>query len=341
MNIWIDLASPPQVLFFKPILDEFARRGIITYVTTREYSQTIQLASRLGIPHEVIGHHGGTSLSGLGISLAKRAYQLRSWVSTKHIDLAVSHNSYAQACASKSKGIPFATIMDFEHQPLNHIAFRLADRVIVPEVFPEAMLKKWGARGKTYKYKGVKEQVYLSDFTSNGNSFKPSEGIHEEQLLVVVRPPASWTAYHRFENTLFETCINSLSKQEDLYILLLPRTEGQREALNLESSEALNIAQKTYDGPDLIYHADAVISAGGSMNREAAVLGTPAYSIFLGKESAVDRYLSEMGRLTFIRSLEDVEMLHIDRNSHRKPILRDTDLVKDISDMIIGTLANG
>ena len=43
------------------------------------------------------------------------------------------------------------------------------------------------------------------------------------------------------------------------------------------------------------------------MNREAAALGVPVYSIFRGTTGAVDKYLEEEGRLTMLKSVEDVK----------------------------------
>jgi len=192
--------------------------------------------------------------------------------------------------------------MDYEHQPLNHICFRLARRVIVPQAFPDNMLRRYGASRKTVRYPGVKEQVYLADFQPLEN-FRKNEGLPEDRSLIVVRPPAPWTAYHRFENDLFDLLLAFLANHDEPYILFLPRIPSQVESVR--HLNHIHVAEKVYDGPGLLYHADAVISGGGTMNREAAVLGTPTYTIFKGKLGAVDKYLIDAGRMVCISTVDE------------------------------------
>jgi len=166
MRIWLDLANSPQVLFFRPIVPELERFGHLVTITSRDFAQTTQLADRYGLRHTVVGAHGGKRLSKIGLRVIERAWQLVRFARLRKFDLAVSHNSYAQALAATALRIPFVTSMDYEHQPANHLCFRLASRVIVPVYFPGWALRKYGATPqKTGYYHGLKEQVYLADFT--------------------------------------------------------------------------------------------------------------------------------------------------------------------------------
>src|SRR5262245_15397708 len=231
MRIWIDLANSPHVPFFRALIPEFAARGHSTEISARDYAQTVELATKAGMLPQVIGCHGRGELPGKAGNLVCRAAALRKWARDRGFDLAVSHNSYAQIAAAAALGIKTVTLMDYEHQPANHLAFRLASRVIVPQAFPDAELKKYGApRRKVKRYNGLKEDVYLADFMPDPTFAETLRklGVAGEDVLVVARPPASEALYHRFENKLFDTLLAHLNTQPDTKIILLPRTDAQR-----------------------------------------------------------------------------------------------------------------
>ncbi len=332
MRIWIDLANSPQVLFFRPLIAELNARGNEVSLTTRAYAQTIPLADQFGFQHTPIGEHGGRGMLGLIGQNFRRALALSSWARDRKFDLAVSHNAYSQIVAARLLRIPVVTLMDYEHQPLNHLGFRLARKVIVPEVFPKKMLGKYGSTGKTANYPGVKEQVYLSDFKPAPN-FRVKEGFPSEALLVVIRPPATWTAYHRFENELFDQLLAHLSQRAGIYNLFLPRIPSQAESVR--QIPQIHLAEKVYNGPNLLYHADVVVSGGGTMNREAAVLGTPTYTVFQGKVAAVDQYLISKNRMRQIKIPADFSKIEIVRGFNRKPLLANPNLVPQLVDLIL------
>ncbi|HEV7374950.1 MAG TPA: DUF354 domain-containing protein [Pyrinomonadaceae bacterium] len=316
MLLWIDLANSPHVPFFRALIPEFERRGIEVEVTAREFAQTVELAEAAGLRPVVIGAHGGRALAGKAGNLIGRAAALRKWARGRGVDLAVSHNSYAHVLAARSLGIKSVTLMDYEHQPANHLAFRLASRVIVPRSFPEESLRRYGARAKKVRrYDGTKEDVYLADFapdprfaeTLNSMSVKPDD------VLVVVRPPARDALYHRFENELFDELLNRLSARVDVKIILLARNEEQRAAYNQRQSANVILPRVALDGSNLVASADMIISAGGTMNREAAALGVPAATIYAGRWAAIDEELVREGRLKRIRTREDLEALPIEK----------------------------
>jgi uncharacterized protein len=335
MNIWIDLANSPQVVFFRPIIHELLNQGHAITVSVRAYAQTIQLTQRYCIDHVVIGDHGGPNLCGLIIKILFRSILLVDWGRKQGFDLAISHNSYSQVVAAKIMGIPVITLMDYEHQPLNHLCFRLAKRVIVPEPFPIELINKYGAKKKTVIYPGVKEQVYLSDFNPDYD-FRKKEGIPDHVPLVVIRPPAPWTAYHRFENDLFDKLLYHITSLNDLFILFLPRLESQADSVR--HLPGITIADHVYDGPDLMYHADMVISGGGTMNRESAVIGTTTKTVFKGKLGAVDRYLIEKGRMEHVRTIKDIHRIAIQKDKRKKTLLNGSNSLNTIVDEILSTI---
>lgn len=316
MRIWIDLANSPHVPFFRPLIADFRAGGHEVLVTARSFAQTVELAERAGLSPVVIGAHGGARLGGKAREIFGRAFALASWARGKRFDLAVSHNSYAQIVAALVLRIPSATLMDYEHQPANHLAFRLARRVIVPASFPAASLEKYGANAaRVRRYDGIKEDVYLADFAPDAEFSDElrSLGVAPEDVLVVVRPPAREALYHRFDNTLFDELVEFLLRHENVRILLLARTEAQRESYRARwnSHARIVLPRRALDGANLIAAADLVVSAGGTMNREAAALGTPAATVYAGEWAAVDEMLVGEGRLRRIVARDDFTKLKL------------------------------
>jgi predicted glycosyltransferase len=336
MRIWVDLANSPQVLFFRPILAELKRQGHEIMITSRDFAQTVALADQHGLTHTSIGHHGGSRWLNIFRRTMGRAVALAQWAGRqKPIDLVVSHNSYSQAVAARLIRRPFVTLMDYEHQPFNHICFRLARRVIVPETFPDISLRRFGATKKAVKYPGLKEQLYLMDFTP-APGYLSKLGIPEDQVVIAMRPPAPWAAYHRqFTNTLFDHVLTTLAQEEQLYIIFLPRVALQGEAVRKLGYRNIYVPEAALDGPNLLYHADLAISGGGTMNREAAVLGTRAYTVFNGKLGAVDQYLIDRGRLCQIACEAEVGKIKAEKHGHAKKTMLDSDLVGLITQLIL------
>lgn len=318
MLIWIDLANSPHVPFFRALIPEFERRGHTVLVTARRFAQTIELAEVADIKHDVIGGHGGAGLARKAGNLIGRTISFVRWARGRGIDLAVSHNSYAQTAAARALGIKSVTLMDYEYQPANHLAFRLANRVIVPLAFPDEALRRYGTSfKKVRRYNGTKEDVYLADFVPDPDFRKvlSEMGIGADHIIVVVRPPANEALYHRFENELFDELIDKLCSHPDVKIILLARSESQRVAYSSRNYANMIIPSDALDGANLIAHADLVISAGGTMNREAAALGVPAATIYAGKWAAVDEELVRDGRLQRLKTQADLGNLSVTKRS--------------------------
>src|SRR5215813_8603074 len=334
MSIWIDLANSPHVPFFRALIPEFVARGLEVEISARDFAQTIDLAMKAGMVPHVIGGHGGAKLTGKAGNLVGRAAALRKWSRDRGFDLAVSHNSYAQIAAAAALGIKTVTLMDYEHQPANHLAFRLASRIIVPTSFPAERLRAFGARAiKVRRYHGTKEDVYLADFQPDLSfSAQLCElGVNPDNTLVLMRPPAHDALYHRFQNTLFDEALRMLLANENVQVILLPRNEPQRAAY---ATERLIIPAAPLDGANLIAASDLVISAGGTINREAAALGVPAASIYAGRWAAVDEGLVREGRLQRIASAEDLHSLTIEKKQSTKP-RRSVGVIDEVVQLIL------
>jgi hypothetical protein len=212
--------------------------------------------------------------------------------------------------------------MDYEHQPANHLAFRLASRVIVPRTFPEEALRRYGAgTGKVRRYDGTKEDVYLADFAPDPRFAQTLSllGVSAHDILVVVRPPAREALYHRFDNELFDELLNRLKERADVKVILLARTNAQRAAYQERMGANLILPRAALDGANLLAAADLVISAGGTMNREAAALGVPAATIYAGRWAAIDEELVREQRLKRISTRRDLDALPLEKKGSATP----------------------
>jgi predicted glycosyltransferase len=322
MRIWIDLANSPHVPFFRALIPELERRGHRVETTAREFAQTVAMAQMAGLAPVVIGRHGGGRLVGKAGNLVGRAGALVRWARGREFNLAVSHNSYAHVAAACALRIRAVTLMDYEHQPANHLAFRLASRVIVPRAFPESALRQCGARSaKVRRYGGTKEDVYLADFKPDPRFIETlgELGVCPDDVLVVVRPPAREALYHRFDNKLFDELLARLCARRGAKIILLARTDAQRKAYGARADGKLILPRVALDGANLIAAADLVVSAGGTMNREAAALGVPAATIYAGRPAAIDEELMREGRLRSISTRDDLEALPVEKKRKASP----------------------
>lgn len=306
-KIWIDLDNSPHVPFFKPIISALEKRNCQVIITARDCFQVCGLADLLKIPYKKIGHHYGKNLFMKGIGLVIRSEQLLANVVSSKPDLAVSHGSRSQVMTSALLGIPSVVIGDYEYSQ----TVMKPTYIICPELIPDDAIA--GYKKAVFKYPGIKEDVYVPDFVPD-QSILSELGINDGELLVTIRPPATEAHYHNPESEiLFAATINLLGAQENLRMVILPRNEVKHTAWVKSNwapwcnSKKIIIPEHVVDGLNLIWHSDFVISGGGTMNREAAALCVPVYSIFRGTIGAVDRYLSESGRLVLLTSVEDVK----------------------------------
>jgi predicted glycosyltransferase len=302
MRVWIDLTNSPHVLVMRPVIEVLEREGHEVQVTARDFAQTLGLLERFAIPHTAIGHHRGERLGAKAVGLAERSTALARWARRRHFDMALGHGSNDITVAAFALRIPCATMFDYEWAAVqHHVNCRLAQAVVVPEAIPPERLYRYGAKGKIRAYAGLKEEYYLADF-------EPSPAVLGELALDparpigVVRTPPEVSLYHRFENDLFAGVLGLLrtaAQEQGVQSVVLPRTPQQRAELR---GAGFVVPERAIDAQSLIAYADLMISAGGTMNREAVALGTPVWSTFEGRPGAVDERLIAEGRM---RRLQD------------------------------------
>jgi uncharacterized protein len=305
-RIWIDLDNTPHVPLFNPVIRELRNHSYEVVTTARDCAQTCGLADLFRLDYQRIGrHYGKNRLMKVGGTVL-RAMQLARVLSKQGISLAVSHGSRAQMLAAVLMKVPSLVMMDYEHVK----GMIKPGWVMIPEVINGASLP--GSKDRILRYPGIKEDLYVPEFRPDP-TIKGQLGLSESDIVVTIRPPANEAHYHNPESeALFLGAVNRLGSVENARMVILPRNEGQISLIqNVWKEWCANrkivIPEKVVDGLNLLWHSDFAISGGGTMNREAAALEVPVYSIFRGKIGDVDRYLSSTGRLVLLESLEDVQ----------------------------------
>ena len=326
MRVWIDITNSPHVVIFRPLIARLQARGHKVTVTAREFAQTLGLLERFAIPHAVVGAHGGGGLGGKARAAADRTTALIRFARHERFDLAVAHGSTDQPIAARLAGTPQVTMFDYEYATaMHHWNGRWATRVLVPDAIPESALAQFGmCPPKLMRYPGLKEEYYLADHVPDP-TVAAELGL-DGRIVAVLRPAPEVTLYHRGRSTeLFSSVLERLShRQLDVQTVVLPRTQEQRESL--EGSSFI-VPERPVDGPTLVQLADFVVSAGGTMNREAVALGVPAFTPFAGRLGAVDRSLIAHDRLQRIERADQVAIVRRDRTI--TPQLRDPDILID------------
>jgi len=330
VRVWIDVSNSPQVPFFRPLIALLEARGHTVDVTTRDYAQTIELLRLHGIQHEVVGpRHGGASAWGKARAMAARLPALRRFARGRSFDIALSHASHELPLAARSLSIPSAYAFDYEFARVQHgLGCRAASRVVVPEAIPQERLDPLGARErKVRRFPGLEEEYYLAGFEPD-SSVLDQLGLDTERVLVVVRTPPEVSLYHRHSNPLFGDVLRRLGSDPAVHAVVLPRTAEQRAAIAEHGLPSLVLPEQAVDAQSLVAFSDLVVSAGGTMNREAVALGVPVYTTFAGRLGAVDEMLIQGGRLGVLGSADALPLRK--RDGRGQPIGRDPGLLLDL-----------
>ena len=297
-------------------------------MTARQHAETVELALERWKDVVVVGGHSPTTLLPKASAVAARAHELTRLMKAEDADVALSHGSYAQALAAATLRVPLVTMMDYEHQPANHLSFRLAKRVIVPSFFPRPKLRRYGANGKkVLRYDGFKEELYLAGFSPDSRVLDNLR-LDRERVVAVFRQPPHGALYHRDENRHFENVVDAARRDQNVQPVVLPRGSEERSAY--AERNGVIVPPRAIDALSLIAQADVVIGGGGTMTRESALLGTPTYTVFMGRPAAADAALMRLGLL---RDLPPPGLPEFVKRTRPPRIVSDTE-----RDKILGTI---
>jgi uncharacterized protein len=324
MRLWADMTNVAHPVVLRPLVELLERDGHEVEITARPLSHTLELLDDWGHPYTAIGRYGGASKAGKVRAAADRISRLLRFARGRGFDYALGHASADLPPVCRALRIPNTTMFDYEWATLqHHVICRLATRVLVPEAIPPERLRRYGARPpKLVGFPGLKEEYYLSNFEPDRTALERL-GVAQGEPVCVVRTPPSYALYlGGSENALLPPLLRRLDRQ-GCWSVVLTRTVEQRaavEALRLERTIAPDRAQ---DGRSLVALADALVSAGGTMNREAAVLGTPVWSIFEGPLGGVDELLVREGRMRLLRDPEELTVERRLDNAFERRVRRD------------------
>jgi predicted glycosyltransferase len=314
----------------RPVITALRRRGHEVEVTARDFAQTLDLCDRFGIAHTTIGRHRGGGLAAKAWGLGSRSLALTRWARRRRFEVALGHGSNDVTVAAALLRIRCSTMFDYEWATVQHnVNCRLAQAVVVPDAIPPERLYRYGARGKIRPYAGLKEEYYLADLEPD-EAVLVELGLDRAEPIVVVRTPPEVSLYHRFENDLFAQVLERVRDQQ---AVVLPRTPEQRR--ELQRAGGFIVPDRAIDAQSLIAYADLVVSAGGTMNREAVALGTPVFTVFEGRPGAVDERLIAEGRLQRLRTAEQVVVAKRDDPGEGRPARLRRDPA-ELAELLIG-----
>lgn len=333
-KVWIDMSNSPHPLLFAPIAARLEELGGDVVVTYRDHAQTAELTLERWPDAKLIGAESPPGRVRKAGAITGRVARLVGWAWRERPQVALSHNSYAQLVAARALWIPSVTAMDYEHQPANGVGFRAAKRILLPEALPEDVVAKQGAKpAKTTRYRGLKEEVYLAGFEPDPailervGAARPDGG-----AVVVVRTAPAGAAYHPGENPILDDCLRTLAARTDVVTVALARHAFQREHLLGLGLERVVVPACAVDARALLHAADAFVGAGGTMSREAALLGVPTWSAFAGERPAVDRWLESEGRLHELTSPKQLASVgpRSDRDADLERLAREGERIRDV-----------
>jgi uncharacterized protein len=331
VRIWVDLTAPAHPIVFRPIVARLRAAGHDVTVTARDYAQTLVLARRQGLDAVEVGRHGGASRVGKLGSLTDRTSRLLRWARPRRFDVALAHGSNDLALVARMLGVPAANTFDYEFATVQHtLGCRLARRVVVPDAIPPERLAPYGVGpDKLRRYPGLKEEYYLADFEPD-EAVLDRLAVDRERLLITVRPPPDVSLYHRKSNPLFPQVLAHIGHDPGVHAVVLPRTEAQRATVRGLGYPSLIVPDGAEDGQSLVALADLVISAGGTMNREAVALGTPVYTTYGGRLGGVDEQLIREVRLRPLTDPRAIELRRRSAGAGDGRVRRDPQLIADL-----------
>jgi len=310
-HIWIDMDNSPHVPVFKPLIAILRERGIKVTVTARNYAQTIPLLRYWDMDHIQVGKHGGKNKIKKVLNLAYRAMQLIWLMRNRKVDLALSHGSRSMVVAARMLSVKTVTMLDYEYTETGIFNF-FSDWLLIPALIPAERLSGAGLdMKKVIRYNGFKEELYLGSFIPD-ESLRGKLEIPEKNILLTLRPSALLGNYH---NPLSEKIILELLRKlfeiETVTILVVSRSAEDKLMIRQEFGDKIRFLEQAVDGLQLIWNSDIFISGGGTMNREAALMGVPTYSVFTGRKPYLDEYLEQEGKLAFINTVADIDKILI------------------------------
>jgi predicted glycosyltransferase len=334
--VWLDIDNPPQVRYLLPLARRFEMAGCDTLLTARASENTLAILESEGAEYYQIGTSFGKGVARKLYGVAARYRLLVDFLNERRekIDLVVT-GSRAATLAARRLGLRSFVIIDYEHA--NVVIYRLAgSHIIHPDVIPaDAFTGRGIPPRRLIRFGGLKEDLSFADVdvaAVPAHSFGPNGPVR-----VLFRPPAEESHYYRSESRRLAVDLLAYLAQAGAEVIFSPRYERQVEYL--EHGQRWRrpplVLRRVLPSVALLKGVDAVVSAGGTMLREAAFLGVPAYSIFRSRIGAVDNYLASLGRLSILESSRDFARLELRKNDSLNPLRQGRVVIDTVVEMIL------
>lgn len=305
MKVWIDIVNAPHVRFFNGIIKKLRADGHEVLITARDFSNIHDLLEIFNLEYTSIGNHGVTLEEKL-LSSTKRAYELSKFIAKENIDVAITKHSIELPRVAFGLGIPNIFVLDNEHAiAANKLTLPLTNKLIIPEIFDVWNTIHFGMNpNDIVRYNGTCEVTHLEDFTYNENIIDDLGLELKNDKIILMRPEPSLASYLDADCTksVLTPIVDALKNQAD--ILIIPRFKTQGEIF--KDLPNVHIIKTPVDTFSLMKKADLLIGAGGTMNREAALLGTPVISCYPGKQLSVDTYYINKGLMKRSKNLNEI-----------------------------------
>ncbi|KZX10127.1 DUF354 domain-containing protein [Methanobrevibacter filiformis] len=335
MKIWIDITNAPHVRFFKDIIQYFKDQGEDLIITGRKFGDIHKLMNLYGHDFISVGKHGVSLIDKLKRS-TERVNELADLVSSEKIDVALSKHSIELPRVSFGLGIPSLYVLDNEHaEAANKLTLPLCDRIISPRILDVWKLLSYGLDpNKLIRYNGTSETIHFKSFKYNENIFEDMGLNLPLSKTILMRPEPSLASYLDAECTqsVLTPIVDVLKAYAN--ILVLPRFKQQ--AKIFEGIENVTLLEPPVDTSSIIKKSDLVIGAGGTMNRESAILQTPVISCYPGATLSVDQFYIDknlMFRSNNVNEVVNTALSMLISNNLPKPLKFD-DLFQLIVDNV-------
>jgi len=317
MKIWFDLTNSPHVNFFAGMIRELSCAHDII-LTCRDLANTIELLDINGFDYHVIGEHYGKNKVKKVWGFPVRIFQLYMFLKNRKIDVGISHSSFYSPLVSRMLGCPSIYLNDNEHAAGNGISFMFADHILVPEFIDRDKIIQQGANPKKIiRYPGVKEGIYLY----NHSSIEPGKltfNINKELKTIFIRPEPWMAQYYRGDCYFFDNLLMEL--KPEFNVIILPRGKQQVQYYSQKKFSGILVPETTIRLADIMDNCDLFIGAGGTMTREAAVLGIPTISTYQDSLLGVDLFLVREGFMIHRKKLGmDFVIRFLENRNGNKP----------------------
>jgi hypothetical protein len=286
MKIWYDATTGKHVRYGAAIAARLRNLGYDVILTTRKHPDTLELARILNEKFIPVGQYDPTSLCTRLEKSAKRTIMLSRLFKDSVPDLAISHQSVELCRVAFGLNVPIILTADTPHAAaVNKLTIPLANALVASEAIPKRVFKKYG-EPKLFQFKGVDEVAWIKEL-------RISQKFDYEKPLIVVRQVEKKAAYAMGKTDITEKIAKKLTSIGNVVFLTRYKKPKRKNLI---------IPKHFVDSASLVTNADLVVSAGGTIAREAALQGIPSIVLSDFGRTYVNEYLVKKSFPLFIAS---------------------------------------